>query len=456
MPYLVGEAFDYNDFVKQVRGFVQGHPQLNKSNPKLINSGVAITGTGDGVVYLTTEAHTPATMEITLTCTTAGGDNTSPKAAFSVERTDAGSESLGTLVSGERFSYGDSGASPQLYGIGIILRTTTDWALNDTIVFALEAHNLSTLESPNSIGNWVEDRFTEGAPNIDGDFVIEWIAHAPTTAAAGQSPENPQHFGMQTLFSQASNYFNVRLAGMDAYVSSSDFDQQPNYSGARYLLLAQSAFRFWLVATSDGLVACCKISSVYQWVTLSLLDVYSTGNQHPKPMLVGGMSEVSTAQPSEFDNDLNASFWNPGDESSLLFRWVDGTWLEFKNRGTTYSQTSSTPLTALKMVWPFRDPNTKTINLPLIGHPTDARELTQTLRPRYDGTYELIPIQLIMQSPQFAVVGEIRFIKFISGFNVASEDTGDDTSVSPNEEFVILQNANLTGRQDFVALEFVA
>lgn len=446
MPYLVSEAFDYNDFVKQVRGYAQGHPQLSKSDPKAVNSGVTITGTGDGTLYITSEAATP-TVTYRLVCTVAGSEITSPKAQFNVFRTDTSPHtSLGTLTVSERFTHGGT-------GLGLILRTATDWVVSDTVEFTLAVHNLSTLESPNSFGNWVEDRFTQGTADGNGDFVTEWIAHAPTVAGAGQSPETPMHFGMKTVFDFTDNYYNVALGASDGFEGSSAFDQQPNFSGSRYMLLGQNPFKFWLVADSDCLITVARISSVYQWGYLGLISMYATGTQHPKPMFVGAMSEVSSAQPSSTDNDENAAFWNPGPSSTALFRWTDGSWYEFLNRGPSYSISSSTPLTNLRMIWPYRDESSAGYSEKQF--PLDARGLTTQQISRFDGTYEQLPITLIIESPQFAVVGELKHLKFIPGFAISAEDVSLDTSVSPQVEGVIFSNANLSGRQDFAVLELI-
>lgn len=453
MAFLVGEAFDYNDFVKQIRGFVQGHPQLVKSDPKQINSGVTRTGTGDGVLYITTEAHTPK-VSYKLVCTVAGSDVTSPKAQFNVYREDTSPRTLlGTLVSSERFQHGDPGASPRLTGLGLILRTTTAWAVNDTISFTLGTHNLSTLESPNSFGNWVEDRFTEAAPDSSGDFVTEWIAHAPTVANAGQSPETPMHFGMQTAFSEADSYYNVRVAGMDAFNNSSLFTGQVNYSGSRYILTSKNAFRFWLTADSDALVVCAKVSSVYQWGYLGLIELYATGGQHAKPMFVGGMSETVSTLPSSSNNAVNSAFWNPANGSRSLFRWVDGSWYNFQNRDNSYtvSEADTSSTTNGRFVWPFRDQNTAAYQTSQA--PRDARSFVINLQRRFDDTYELLPVMLVSSQPQIATIGEFKFIKQITGHLLSSEDTGTDTSVSPNKDFIVLQNANLTAREQYVALE---
>lgn len=468
MSFLVGEAFDYNNYVKQIRGYMQGHPQVFKTNPFDSQDGITITGTGDGTVYVATEAFTPAGSVgspagspspgtlYRLTCTVAGNASTSPIAAFDVEQDpdNLSPAFLGSMLVGQRFLADDLLASPQvpspLHGLEVIIETLSDWVVADTIEFRLVDHTISPTGDVDE--NWVEDRYTEGVPDVNDDFVTEWIAHAPTIAGAGASPQTPMHFGMQTTFDFGDQFFNVALLGADDFESSSLFAAQPNASPLTFVFLDDQSFPFWLTGDADAMCAVARPGSVYEWAYLGIIDVFATGNQHPKPMFVGGMGEDGTRTFSEVNNSFHAAFWNGGSNSPAYFRWVDGTWFTIINRNnSTYTTRNNFPARWLS---PWRSYDT---GAPLnTSQPDTMQDLTVTIVDRYDGTFECLPATMFFhETPQPATVGDLKFVKFVPGFTINSEDEGRDNTVSPRLIFLAFQNAQLGAREDFAAMELI-
>lgn len=483
--YFAGRAFDYNDCIKQIRGFVQGHPRVLKTNEDDPQSGITVTGTGAGNLYVSTEAYTPAgalgaaspsgTL-YRLTCTVAGNEATSPLAQFDVEQVEGVSPGfLGVLYAGRRFTpdgddpqyvgspLGSPGlvTSPQ-HGLRLVLDTTTDWVVADTIEFRLIDHDLAD----NSIYNWEEQRLTETNEDGNGNFQTDWIARAPTFAGAAASPQSEVYYGLKSFFNVAQNYYNVGVMGADGFNTSADFNAQPNTSGLRFWLLDESSFPFWIKADGDGIWCCARAGAVYQHMTMQLLKVFATGNQHPKPMFIGAQSEFENVLPSESDNDRNASPFNPGDESSALFRWVDGNWYKVENRAGGYSKSTNRDTvdigeiyTGVFWLYPYRSNYgeagwddgsfTGEGNNSIIEW---SRFLNQML-PRYDGSYELIPITLITGTPQDAVVGDLSYVKAVTGQGINPEDTTTDATQSPEQEYIAFQNTNLSARDNFVVME---
>lgn len=490
MSYLFGKAFDYNDFVAQVRGFCQGHPIVLKSNDRLPQSGIDIVGTGTGELYVSTESYTPAGNPgspsgspgpgtlYRLTCTVAGSEVSSPKAQFTVEQVEGASPGLlGTLTAGERWApdtddpqyfgspLGSPGlvASPQ-HGLRLILTTSTAWAVNDTIEFRLVDHFIGR----NTDDNWVEQRYTQTG-EVGTNFNTEWIARAPTFANAGGSPQSEVYYGMRTSFNVAQNYFNVAVIGADGFEPSSVFQNQPNNSGRRYMFLDDDPFNFWLTCDADGLWVVARPGAVYEHATMQLIDIFATGNQHPMPMYIGAMSEVGTLNFAESDNDRHSACFDPGDESTARFRWVDGTWYDIKNRINSYTKNdfpvdnTESPSVGADARWlaPYRSRygNADNLdgsfdgesNITIIGLNRGSAQFL----PRYDGTYELIPITMIIKDPQDAVVGDLKYVKYVAGQGINAEDTTTDTSESPNKEYIAFQNANLSDRDNFCVMELV-
>jgi hypothetical protein len=482
--YFAGRAFDYNDVIKQIRGFVQGHPQVFKTDYDVPQSGITITGTGVGNLYVSTESYTPAGAVgaaspsgtgYRLTCTVAGSEVTSPRAQFTVEQLGISPSVLGTLTAGERWApdgddpqyvgspLGSPGqvASP-LHGLRLILDTSTNWAVSDTIEFRLVDHNLDG----NAIYNWEEQRFRQQAEDGIGNFDTDWIARAPTFALATSSPQAEVYYGLKSTYNVSQNYFNVGVMGADGYNDSALFNAQPNTSGVRYWLLDETSFPFWVKADGDGIWCCARIGSVYQHMTMQLIKVFATGTQHPKPMYIGAQAELETVTFSESDNDRNASCFDPGDESSALFRWVDGNWYKVENRTAAYTKGANRDSAAVGEIYtgvfwvhPFRSNYGQASwdNGTMGGESTlsimEWNNFLNQMIARYDGSYELIPVALITGTPQDAVVGDFSYIKAVTGQGINAEDTTTDTSQSPNQEYIAFQNTNLSDRDNFIVME---
>ena len=473
--FTFGRAHDYNDYVKQLRGFLQGHPQVLKSDDRDPLSGQRITGTGNGELFVSTESFTPAGSSgspagsplpgttYRLTCTVAGSDTTSPQAQFTVEQLGVSPSVLGTLTAGERWvpdvDYADFFPSPAgspgninspevSHGLELFLTTSTNWVVSDTIEFTLVDHNIGR----DANDNFEEQLFTQTAPDANGDFVTRWHARIPTIANAAASPEFQNYVHMQTAFVNASSIFNLGLeAGNDFHSSNSVFGQVGS-SSTRYMPLSNIPFPFWITADADGFYSVARIGSVYEHMTCQVMDVFATGNQHPLPIYVGAMSEISTIVATNTDNDQHAPFWDPGDESSAQFRWTDGTWYDIVNRNAGYVKTNAR--TRFITPWCSLDGQT---NHTGGGFPNnyDWSMLSHQMIARYDGSYELLPATLILTDPQNAVVGDLKFVKYVSGNGLNSEDDTTDTAVSPNIDAVAFQAAQLSDNDNFCVMELV-
>ena len=472
MSFLYGKAHGCNDFVKQVRGFLQGHPQVNRTVLTDPQSGITLTGTGVGELFVSTESYTPAGnpgspagspepgTKYTLTCTVAGSEVTSPQAQFTVVQVGVGT--LGTLTAGEEWVPDNDVAtitspevtspvaagSPQ-HGLRLFLNTSVDWAVSDTVEFHLVDHFIGR----DANDNFEEMRFTETAADANGDFITEWICRMPSVSGVAASPETPAYTGMLTSFNDADTRRNVAVMAAGGFEASSAFASQPSGSGVRYAYLQNTPFNFWLSCDADGYYAVARPGAVYEHMTAQLIDIIATGNQHPLPLFVGAMSENNNSDsvPSQTSNDEHAAFWDGGIESSARFRWVDGSWYSFENRTTLYDKA----VTSTNWVWPYK--NRDTVAGSEDGNEPDAAdygwsELSHQMLPRYDGSYETDPVILMQTSPQSAVIGELKFMKYVSGNGLNAEDTSEDTSVSPAQSYIIFQNANLADNDNFIAM----
>lgn len=479
MSFFFGKAHDYNDFVKQLRGWLQGHPQVLKTNEKDPQSGIRITGTGDGELFVSTESFTPAGnagspsasplpgTTYRLTCTVAGTAVSSPKAQFTVEQLGASPSVLGTLTVGERFvpdqdyarffrSPAGSPAtlnSPEIgHGLELFLTTSTAWAVNDTIEFTLVDHFIGR----DTNDNFVEQEFSQTAPDSDGNFTTRWHARIPSIANAGASPEFQYFVHMETNFVEASSIFNVGIASGNVYNGSNPAFGQVGASGARYMALSDIPFPFWITADADGFYAVTRIGSVYEHMTCQLLDIFATGNQHPLPIYVGAMSNVSTVTASQIDNNQHTAFWQPSSGASAQFRWVDGTWYAVTNRNSSFQFSFA----KTRFIVPWAAQKSAFVSsletFPSGGsNSLDWNILLHQMLPRYDGSYELLPATLVITDPQDAVVGDLKYLKAVTGNGLNSEDTTTDNAVSPAREYIAFQDAQLTDNEFFCAMELI-
>lgn len=473
MSYMYGKCFDYNDYVKQVRGFLQGHPQVHKVDLTDPQSGIVFTGTGVGELYVSTESYTPAGQnespgavspepgtQYLLTCTVAGSAITSPQAQFTVEQVGISPGILGTLTAGERFvpdgdiSYLNSpqitspvaSRSPE-HGLNLILTTSTNWVIADTISFYLVDHFIGRDVND----NYEEKRFTQAIPDANGDFITEWFARMPSIAKAVASPESPAHCGLLTSFDDAQSRRNVGITGAAAYVSSNTFNGMPGGLGTRYAFLSNVPMLFWISADADGFYAVVRAGATYQHMTTQLIDVIATGNQHPLPLFTGAMSENNDefAIPSSVDNDQYAAFFDPGIESSSKFRWVDGSAVTIENRAASYSK----GIVPTAYFLPYKQRNSRGSHTSTdFPSEYDWSLLSHQMLPRYDGSYEMVPITLAMTSPQNAIVGNLRYIKYVSGNGLTAEDTTVDSSVSPEQSWIAFSHANLSDNDNFCVM----
>lgn len=480
MSFLFGKAFDYNDFVKQVRGFTQGHPQVLKSNDRLPQSGITFTGTGAGELFVSTESFTPAGNPgspagspgpgtlYRLTCTVAGNEASSPLAEFDVEQVEGVSPGfLGILTVGVRFKPDgdmDQINSPQLtspvvpsplspglgHGLELILTTSIDWAVSDTIEFRLVDH----FWGRDANDNFIEQRFREEAEDVNLDFITEWICRVPTIANAGGSPETPFYTGLLSSFNDTDSRYNVSIMAATAFTSSAPFASHTGTSGVRHAFLQKNPFNFWLTGDADGFYAVARPGSVYEHITAQFIEVFATGNQHPLPIFVGAMSEVNTNNASQTDNDEHAAWWDPGDDSTARFRWVDGTWLTVQNRSVTYQKNRSD--TVWIVPWSSQPSISGHTDGIFSSNSIDFNRVSHQMIRRYDNSYELDPATLLISVPQEAVVGDLKYVKYVTGNGLNAEDTTTDQSVSPSVDWIAFQNAQLADNDNFCVMELVA
>lgn len=437
MAFLVSQAYDYNQFIRAVRSFVQGHPQIRKpTDPMLPFDGIVFSGTGAGELYVATNSGavagaSPGTA-YRLTCGVAGGAGV---AKFTLRRDPTGANVLIGTVDGitadVRFRDATFGE--------VIIRTTSSWGVGAQINFSLVNSTLGAQA-------WSEDRFLEDlSADANGNYVTEWISHGP-----GVGGGLSIYTAMGVQYSHADDRYNIALYGQDSFAAGSAINLQPNSNSISgtvnvpLMCLRKSPMPFWLVCNGDRHAAIVKAGSVYEWYYQGFIAVHGTPGNHALPLFIGGCHTQTAAVTGSVDVPHRA-FWDPSPHastgSSAHFRWVDGTWIRtINNTDTTGSRT----------------PAKTCVMLPYASYVSGAEAPLQSfsgfmarIKPALGTSeYEAIPITLAITSPQNAIVGDLIGVRAVSGFSQASENL----LTIGGQTWVVGQNTFRTARDSFAAL----
>jgi len=232
-------------------------------------------------------------------------------------------------------------------------------------------------------------------------------------------------------FKGDADAYNLELRGFTGYSASQDFEGQPGISPPAYSLLYNTSIPYWIVASGRRVIVVAKISTVYEAFCFGFMLPYATPAQYPYPLFVGGSAEASDLRWSDATRD-HAHFTNPGNNGSYL-RDVNGAWLVFEN------ETQSGSTVSIK---------TTNNTLPYGGgsYTDDGLALIRTTQ---DGAYALLPINLISQSPDPNVYGELDGAHYVTGFGNAAENIITIGGI----DYLVVQNVHRTAAGDYWALK---
>lgn len=297
---------------------------------------------------------------------------------------------------------------------------------------------LVTLANANG---WVTQRY------VNTGSVREWIG-----MAVGNTGAESIYVGFKTYFNVGADYYNLKIASMVGYVSTSSFEAQP---GAQIMGCPahNKAVTYFINVNAHRIVGCLKVGTpVYTHFYAGNFLPYARPGEYPSPLAVGAMFSGAGAKRFS-DNDLQWPYFGQLTPNSVcVTRDQAGNWsrrwhLPYCQGGynTQYS---------------FGGGYQNGGMVPAGDH------------------YSLEPIVMMSGGGQGSentpanIYGELDGVYFVSGFNNTSENVmqiGGNTVVDQagmtvlqavtsiraagGRAFVILQNTNKTTWRDFIAME---
>lgn len=449
-------AFNYQQLMRSVRGFVQGHPQLIDTGA-IIRQGVpgaspfpAAVGAGEIFMAFGPLAQTG---RLRATVTTGGGNDV---AQFSLAYTAQGSPPAplspdfqspvfpsfaGTLVANQEFQEND---------IHLAITSSVNWVVGNVI-------DMDIVPTTNTTP-WLEQRFIDNqnnSPNFSGE--MEWITSGPGDG----SPRSNITIGVRTQTSGGS-VRNIELNGFDAFTSTSPetaYASQPNISPSVFMLLNDQAMDYHITVNSRRFIVMAEISSG-RWANCyaGFFLPYAGDVSYPYPIMVAADTTTSGLDASATGFDVGA-FWDPEslnasiDIGGFYLREPSGLWRSFWHREAGSTSTTSID----NVIWPWGQ--SSQINAgpyfnTWLG--VAARTITFTLGTSPDPDLRgYNPLQAVLFSVDFAG-GVAQTLGFLDGvFHVTGENNAGGNTFpleSPVVTMFITQNSFKSTRKDFAAI----
>lgn len=243
--------------------------------------------------------------------------------------------------------------------------------------------------------------------------------------APGLSGADQIHVNIRQYQDAALDYYNFQIHGAVGYSAVQPVTLQPGASPAAAISLWNSAIPYWLVADGRHFKLVTRISTTYQTAFAGFILPYATSTEMPYPMFIGGSTSLATSRWSVANFTAGAFFDPP--EASAYMRNFDGSWIQISN----YTNQAGN----------LRGDNTESLVFPW--------QFSMRLGSNEDGSYGLLPAVLHSSLNSGNVFGEIPGVFYISGFNLASEDTitqGPDT-------YLVVQSGYRTSMRDYAAIK---
>jgi hypothetical protein len=270
---------------------------------------------------------------------------------------------------------------------------------------------------------------------------------------AGGSPSDQIIVGLRTFRNSGNNQFSWGMRGYTGFDSGLTFSTLPGASSEVYAAFDDATITINLWVSARRIMALGTVGSTNILVHLGFIQPFATRSQYPYPLLIAGAQSDSTSnfQVNNFGHSCLPDVCNNG----AYLRWVDGSWLEWANYGSSSATRASAKSGVVaRNFWPNHDPTThpngETSNT--IGADDFWQNYTATsvrLTPGLTGAYALLPVCLLSSS---ALVGRIEGLYTVGGLGLVSGDTITDTTVSPNKVYDVFTNTYRSEVADYFAV----
>ena len=213
-----------------------------------------------------------------------------------------------------------------------------------------------------------------------------------------------------------------------AYDPLLDMQSQPGDSGNRFHPTWDTSIPYWFMGNGQRVIIVTKIATTYWASYLGKILQYGTPSEYGTPFYLG-MPFTGPVRYSTISENVRNFF----DPSGGLLCLPNGGWYSVSN---FYESSGEAARSDLIWCHPYTDENVTT------------RNRWRELRENPDGTYQLFPITLYGDTPNYDSYGELDGAYAISGFSAASEDTVTAGGVS----HLLVQNGFRTARYYFAAI----
>ncbi len=213
-----------------------------------------------------------------------------------------------------------------------------------------------------------------------------------------------------------------------AYDAGLDMQSQPGDSGDRFHPTWDTSIPYWFMANGQRVIIITKIATTYWASYLGKILQYGTPSEYGTPFYIG-MPYTGAVRYSTISENVRNFF----DPSNAILCLPNGGWYLVSN---FYESSGESPQSAY--IWTH----------PIHTEAGSTRTRWRELRDNPDGTYQLFPIVLMGDSPQYDCYGELDGAFAVSGFSAASEDVITANAVP----HLMVQNGFRTARYYFAAI----
>jgi len=195
---------------------------------------------------------------------------------------------------------------------------------------------------------------------------------------------------------------------------------------------------YWFIANGRRFIVVAKVSTFYVAAYCGLIMPYSTPNQYPYPLYIGGNlpnhnngaagAGIWINSNYSRNDQHNSNYWHPTAYSGVLqpsniavsqgqLYWVDGGWQYMNNNMQG-------------------------------GYENNIEPILTNVRYNVDDDYTIYPHQIFMKRPSNGIVGELDGSFAVSGFSNGSENV----ITIGSDDYLVVQNVFRNGVGDFAAI----